>query len=336
MARNSAIKVGDTVVKPGERATVRLPVADLYTGTSLAMPVHVVCGRREGPVLFVSAAIHGDELNGVEIIRRLLKRKALSSIRGTLLAVPIVNVHGFLDQSRYLPDRRDLNRSFPGSRKGSVAARMAYTFMHEIVDKADFGIDLHTGALNRANLPQVRGNLDDESTLKLAKAFGTPVIINSNARDGSLRQCAADKGLPMLIYEAGEALRFDELSIRAGLRGAISAMRLIGMLPTSKQSRPVSPVVADSTSWVRAPESGIVIPKVGLGSRVTAGQVLAVIADPVSAEEEPVKAPFDGIIIGHSKLPLAHEGDALFHVAAFESVSRAEHRVEEFAAVLGT
>jgi len=335
VAKNSAITVGETVVQPGERATVRLPVADLYTGTSLAMPVHVVCGRRDGPVLFVSAAIHGDELNGVEIIRRLLKRKALSSMRGTLLAVPIVNVHGFLDQSRYLPDRRDLNRSFPGSRKGSVAARMAHTFMHEIVEKADFGIDLHTGAINRSNLPQIRGNLDDEATLNLAKAFGAPVIVNSNVRDGSLRQCAADRGMPMLIYEAGEALRFDELSIRAGLRGTVNAMRHIGMLPLSKKTRPVSPVLADSTSWVRAPESGIVIPRVELGSRVTAGQALAIIGDPVSDEEVQVKAPFDGIIIGQSKLPLAHEGDALFNVAAFKSVSRAENRVEEFAAVHG-
>jgi predicted deacylase len=315
---------------------VRLPVADLYTGTSLAMPVHVVCGRREGPVLFVSAAIHGDELNGVEIIRRLLKRKALSSIRGTLLAVPIVNVHGFLDQSRYLPDRRDLNRSFPGSRKGSVAARMAHTFMNEIVEKANFGIDLHTGAINRSNLPQIRANLDDEATLQLAKAFGAPVVVNSNVRDGSLRQCAADKGMPMLIYEAGEALRFDELSIRAGLRGTINAMRHIGMLPLSKSARPVLPVVADSTSWVRAPDSGIVIRKVELGSRVTTGQALAIIGDPVGDEEAKVEAPFDGIVIGQSNLPLAHEGDALFNVAAFKSVSRAEDRVEEFAAVHGS
>ena len=336
MAKTSAIKVGDSVVQPGERATVRLPVADLYTGTSLSMPVHVVCGRRDGPVLFVSAAIHGDELNGVEVIRRLLKRRALSSIRGTLLAVPIVNVHGFLDQSRYLPDRRDLNRSFPGSRKGSVAARMAHTFMNEIVDKAHFGIDLHTGAINRSNLPQIRGNLDDDATLQLAKAFGTPVIVNSNVRDGSLRQCAADKGMPMLIYEAGEALRFDELCIRAGLRGTLNAMRHIGMLPLSKKTSPVSPVLADSTSWVRAPESGIVIPRVELGSRVMAGQLLAIIGDPVSDEEVQVEAPFDGIIIGQSKLPLAHEGDALFNVAAFKSVSRAENRVEEFAAVHGT
>src|SRR5210317_2599758 len=166
MTANNTIEIGDAVVGPGKRANVNLPVADLYTSTSLHMPVKVICGRKAGPVLFVSAAVHGDELNGVEIIRRLLRLKTLASMRGTLLAVPIVNVHGFLDQSRYLPDRRDLNRSFPGSRKGSVAARMAYTFMHEIVDKADFGIDLHTGAINRSNLPQIRGDLDDDATLQ--------------------------------------------------------------------------------------------------------------------------------------------------------------------------
>jgi len=335
MAKNSAIRIGTTEVLPGERASVRLPVADLYTGTSLAMPVHVVCGRRAGPVLFVSAAVHGDELNGVEVIRRLLKRRSLRAMQGTLLAIPIVNIHGFLDQSRYLPDRRDLNRSFPGSRKGSIAARLAHTFMNEIVAKADFGIDLHTGAINRCNLPQVRANLDDRQTLQLARRFGVPVLINANMRDGSLRQCAADLGLPVLIYEAGEALRFDELSIRAGLRGTLNVMRHIGMLPPGKSTPSVSPVVAASTSWVRAPGSGIVSRKVGLGARVTTGQQLALIGDPLGDDEIPVEAPFDGIVIGQANLPLAHEGDALFNIAAFKSVARAEDRVEEFTATHG-
>ena len=236
MESNTAIKVGGTTISPGQRVTVDLPVADLYTSTSLHMPVQVICGRKPGPVLFVSAAIHGDELNGVEIIRRLLKRKALKSIRGTLLAVPIVNVHGFLNQSRYLPDRRDLNRSFPGSAKGSIASRLANLFIKEIVSKADFGIDLHTGALHRSNLPQIRANLDDAATLDIAQVFGTPVIINSDIRDGSLRACAFERGQPVLIYEAGEALRFDEISIRAGLRGILNVMRHIGMLPALKKS----------------------------------------------------------------------------------------------------
>lgn len=330
MARNSAISIGGTRVAPGERTTVRLPLADLYTGESISMPVHVVCGRQAGPVLFVSAAIHGDELNGVEIVRRLLDRKALKSLRGTLLAVPIVNVHGFLDQSRYLPDRRDLNRSFPGSRKGSIAARMAYTFVHEILEPADFGIDLHTGAVNRSNLPQIRANLDDEATRDFAKAFGVPVIINANIRDGSLRQCAADHDTPVLIYEAGEALRFDEMSIRAGLRGTVNAMRHIGMLPAGKRARPASPVIASSTSWVRAPGSGIVTRIADLGARVTAGQTLASIGDPLGDDVIAVTAPFDGIVIGRNNLPLAHEGDALFNIAAFKSVARAENKLEAF------
>jgi len=334
MVKNKPITIGDTVISPGNRANVNLPVGELYTATSLSMPLQVISGRRAGPTLFVSAAIHGDELNGVEIIRRLLKRKALRSIRGTLLAVPIVNVHGFLNQSRYLPDRRDLNRSFPGSTKGSIAARLARTFYSEIVSQADYGIDLHTGAINRSNLPQIRGNLDDDKTLELAMAFGTPVIINANIRDGSLRACAAERGMPVLIYEAGEALRFDELSIRAGLRGVLNVMRTIGMLPPLRNAgKPVNPVLARSTSWVRAPASGIVSNKVKLGSAVAEGDALATIGDPLGTQQETALAPFGGIVIGRNNLPLTHEGDALFNIAEFKSVSKAEVLVEEFAAI---
>lgn len=333
MALNKSIVIGDTEIKPGQRITVDLPVADLYTSTPLSMPLHVICGRRSGPVLFVSAAIHGDELNGVEVIHRLMKRKGLATIRGTLLAVPIVNVHGFLNQSRYLPDRRDLNRSFPGSPKGSIAARLAHLFYTEIVSKADYGIDLHTGALHRSNLPQIRGNLDDPKTLELAQAFGAPVIVNSNIRDDSLRACVAELGMPVLIYEAGEALRFDELSIRAGLRGVLNVMRTIGMLPAQRRpARSMSAVLARSTSWARAPASGIVSTRVQLGSSVSKGQLLAKISDPLGDEEAKLISPFDGIVIGRSNLPLAHEGDALFNIAGFKSVSQAEDSVGDFSA----
>jgi predicted deacylase len=241
-------------------------------------------------------------------------------------------VHGFLDQSRYLPDRRDLNRSFPGSTKGSIAARLANLFIKEIVSKADYGIDLHTGALHRSNLPQIRANLDDPATLDIAQVFGTPVIINSNIRDGSLRACAFERGMPVLIYEAGEALRFDEISIRAGLRGILHVMRHIGMLPRIKSQKLATPVVAKSTSWVRAPDSGIVSARVKLGNSVQKGQKIALISNPVGDAEEPILAPFDGIVIGQSNLPLAHEGDALFHLGAFKSVPRVENLVENFAA----
>ena len=335
MTENDALSICNAEIKPGDRQSIDLPIADLYTGTSLYMPVKVIRGKRAGPVLFVSAAVHGDELNGVEIIRRLLAQKSLRSIRGTLIAVPVVNVHGFLNQSRYLPDRRDLNRSFPGSPRGSIAARMADTFLKEIVSKANYGIDLHTGAINRSNYPQIRANLDDAATRDLAYSFGAPVMLNSSIRDGSLRGCAAESGFPMLVYEAGEALRFDEFSIRAGLRGVLKVMRYLDMLPPlkSKSSRQIEPVIAASTSWIRAPASGIVSRKVGLGTRVIEGQQLAIVGDPLGEAQEKVIAPFDGIVIGCSNLPLAHEGDALFNVAAFKSVSRAEIKVEQFAAI---
>lgn len=333
MAPNKPITIGDTTVNPGQRVSINLPIANLYTSTSLHMPVKVLCGRRAGPVLFVSAAIHGDELNGVEIIRRLLKRKLLNSIKGTLIAIPIVNVHGFIDQSRYLPDRRDLNRSFPGSPKGSIAARLANTFLKEIVLKSDIGLDLHTGAIDRANLPQIRANLDDPRVPDLASAFGAPVVVNATLRDGSLRACAAGHDIPVMIYEAGEALRFDELSIRAGIRGILQVMRKLGMLPPSERKTDSNAVIARSTSWVRASTSGIVSGAVALGTRVKENDRLALISDPLGDHEEAITAPFDGIVIGSSRLPLAHEGDALFHLADFRSVGRAEGVVEEFAAI---
>ncbi|MGD8384370.1 MAG: succinylglutamate desuccinylase/aspartoacylase family protein [Lysobacterales bacterium] len=333
MKQSDPFTIGGTLIGAGERGNVDLPVADLYTSTSLHMPVQVVNGRRSGPVLFISAAIHGDELNGVEIIRRLLRLQALDKLRGTLLAVPIVNVHGFLEQSRYLPDRRDLNRSFPGSAKGSIAARLANIFLQQIVLKANYGIDLHTGAIDRSNLPQVRANLDDARANDIALAFGAPVVINATLREGSLRASAADNDIPVIVYEAGEALRFDEVAIRAGLRGILRVMRSIGMLPARKRATAAHPVVARSSSWVRAPVSGIVTRRAQLGKSVRAREPLAVISDPLGSREESVSASFDGIIIGRSNLPLAHEGDALFHVAAFKNFERAEDAVEEFASI---
>jgi predicted deacylase len=332
---NKSVRIGTVEIKPAERACVDLPVADLYTHASLNMPVQVINGKRPGPTLFVSAAIHGDELNGVEIIRRLLAQKALGRLRGCLIAVPIVNVHGFLDQSRYLPDRRDLNRSFPGSSKGSVASRLAYTFSQQIIRQSDYGIDIHTGALHRSNLPQIRANLEDQTTLELARAFNVPVLINAPVRDGSLRGHAAENGIPTLLYEVGEALRFDEVGIRAGLRGVTNVMRKLGMLPPrKKEARRIEAITATSTSWIRAPASGIVRTRVKLGQRVRSDDALAIISDPFGEVEMVVTAPFSGIVIGRTNLPLAHEGDALIHIARFDSVALANDIVAEFQSAL--
>jgi len=324
--------LGGEPVPSGTRRLIELQLPPLYINTPLTLPVHVLRGAKDGPCLFVSAGLHGDELNGTEIIRRLLKQPALKRLRGTLVAVPIVNVYGLIHHSRYLPDRRDLNRSFPGSERGSLAARIAHLFMTEIVQKCTHGIDLHTGAIHRTNLPQIRANLDDPETSKLAESFGVPVLLNSNLRDGSLREAAAEQGIPMLLYEAGEALRFDEVSIRAGVKGIIRVMRGLDMLPKSRARRQQTsePFVARSSIWVRASASGL-FRKVGtLGARVKRGELLGLIDDPVGGEEFQVTASATGIIIGCSQIPLVHEGEALFHIARFEDVKGAAGQVESF------
>jgi predicted deacylase len=269
----------------------------------------------------------------VEIIRRLLRLPMLNKLRGTLLAVPIVNVYGFVNRSRYLPDRRDLNRAFPGSEKGSMAARLAEMFLEEIVTRSDYGIDLHTGAIHRENLPQIRANLDDPETARIASAFHVPVLLNSDLRDGSLREVAAEHGIPILLYEAGEALRFDERAIRAGVKGIVAVMRSIGMLPaSSRASRPPEPLMARASSWVRAGRSGILRITCPLGARVRKDEVIGIISDPFGQMELEVKSCCSGIIIGRTNLPLVNEGEALFHIARFESVRVAESIVEAFQA----
>lgn len=327
---DDAFIIGDVRVERGQRVSTDLRVGEQFNHSPVTMPVHVIHSKKPGPVLFVSAAVHGDEINGVEIIRRLLKLPRLKQLRGTLIAAPIVNVLGFLNQSRYLPDRRDLNRSFPGSERGSMAGRLAELFCREIINQADFGIDLHTAAIHRSNLPQIRANLDDATTLAMAEAFGVPVMIHSPLRDGSMREYAVSQGTPILVYEAGEALRFDEVSIRAGLRGVQRVMQHLGMLPKRKTVVRVRPEVANSSSWSRAPCAGIANNCVELGERVSKGQVLTTIGDPLGDQTQVLTAPTAGLIIGQSIIPLVHEGDALFHIARFDRSKSVAGQVESF------
>lgn len=309
------LTLGEYVIELGERKTIELPVTDLYTHHTLKMPVQVVRGKKPGPTLFVSAAIHGDEINGVEIVRRVLGYKGLEKLRGTLIAVPIVNVQGFLAHSRYTPDRRDLNRSFPGSSTGSVAGRLANLFVNEIVMNSDCGIDLHTAAIHRDNLPQIRALLSNPETDRLAQAFGAPVVMNSSLRDGSLRHFADEEGIPMLLYEAGEALRFDESSIQIGTRGVLNVMRELKMLRPSRAKHALKTVNANSSHWIRAERSGILRASVGLGAYIEKDQEMGRISDPFGTQEQIITAKHTGILIGRTNLPLVNEGDAVFHIA---------------------
>ena len=319
------LRIGEFDILPGEQRKIELPVAKLYTDADVSLPVHIIRAKKAGPTIFISAAVHGDELNGIEIIRRLIHQKKLKITKGTLIAVPMVNVYGVVNQSRYMPDRRDLNRCFPGSAKGSLAGRVAHIFLNEIVKHCDYGIDLHTGAIHRSNLPQIRADMSDDDTKEIAEVFGVPVILNANLVDGSLRESAVKNNTKILLYEAGEALRFDEFSIRAGMKGILNVLQHLGMTrktsPSKKKKR--DPFVANGSLWVRANASGIVHNLVNLGDQITKGQVLAEIGSPYGTIFDSVIATRSGILIGKQNIPLVQEGEAMFHIAYFSESDEA-------------
>jgi uncharacterized protein len=316
--------IGDVEVATGTSQTVDLVVSTLANATRMNLPVHVVHGAEAGPVMFLSGVVHGDEILGLEIVRRVLAQEALKSIKGTLLAVPIVNSFGFLNHSRYMPDRRDLNRSFPGSDQGSLASLLADLFFREVVKRCHFGIDLHTAALHRTNLPQIRISPGDAELSRLAEAFAPPVILTSKLRDGSLRQCAMDEGVRVLLYEGGEALRFDEFAIEAGVKGVLRVMKAIGMIAEAPRVPPHFRIThSTSSTWVRAPEGGILHSVRKVGDRVGLREPIAIITDPLGTVTVPVFAEDDGIIIGRTNLPIVNRGDALFHLARIKTKARA-------------
>lgn len=312
--KRDAFHIADQVVAPGRRAKLELPIARLVSGTPVALPVLVLHGRGPGPSVWLSAALHGDELCGVEIIRRILEQVDTASLAGTLIAVPVVNVHGFNTGDRYLPDRRDLNRSFPGSARGPLASRVAHLMMTEIIGRCEVGIDLHTGSDHRINLPQIRGDLDNPDVLRLAQAFAAPVSLHSRVRDGSLREAATESGATALLYEGGEADRFDESSITAGTDGCLRVLAHRGMIEAAPPATR-STEMARSSRWMRARMSGILHLDVRLGDRVETGQVIATVHDPFGKRLGTIKSNATGVVIGNTQRPLVNRGDALLHVA---------------------
>ncbi len=311
---DSTITLGETEIPPGVRVDTEIPVARLPTGTWLSLPVAVLNGVRPGPRVWIDAAIHGDEVNGLEIIRQVLPKIDPARLGGALFAVPMVNVFGFIHQIRYLPDRRDLNRCFPGSPRGSLAARLAHLFMREIVARCEYGIDLHTGSLHRTNLPQVRADLTDPETRRMAVAFGAPLVYGAKGIRGSLRNAARRRGVHVLVYEGGEPLRFDEETIAVGVRGILRMLAALGMWDGPLAELP-EPVEAVEARWLRASRSGIFHLEASLGERVKRNRIVGRISESLSSRERPVKASFDGVIIGFTNNPLVYRGDALVHLA---------------------
>jgi len=307
------ITVGGLEIRAGTVAQLELPIGRLATGSDMALPVRVVHGARPGPTVWLNAAIHGDEVGGVEIITRLLGTLDPADMAGSVLAVPVVNVHGFIGGDRYLPDRRDLNRSFPGSATGSLAAQIAHLFMTNIVGPSDVGIDLHTASDHRTNLPQVRADLDDPTVLDLATAFAPPALIHARPRPGTLRRAAAKRGKPVLLYEAGEAWRFDEEAIATGVAGVRRVLVHLGVIGAAEAAA-VEPIIVRSTTWLRAGRSGILHLDVAAGDRVALRDVLGTIDDAFGNSLAAVRATKDGLVIGHTRSPVVNRGDALVHL----------------------
>lgn len=313
------MEIGDYVIPPGAERDLELPFANLPSGTQASLPVTVLCGNEPGPRLFLTAAIHGDELNGIEIIRRVFEQLDARQLQGTVVAVPIVNVHGFLMESRYLPDRRDLNRSFPGSKRGSLSSRLANLLMREVVRPSDYGVDLHTGSHGRTNLPQIRTDPSVDEAEVCARAFGAPVLVYAKQRDGSLRKAASRLGIPVLVYEAGEALRFDEPAIDAGMHGVLRLMNHLGMWHSAEPPGE-TPRVAEKTSWIRARRSGLLHLDVDIGDEVRRGQRIGTVMTPLGSERAVHKASFDGIVLGRVQTPVVSQGDGIVNMAKLSPV----------------
>lgn len=331
--KNTNLTISNETIHPGEQVSLALPLPELFSCAPMYMPIKVVHGKQAGPCLLVIAAMHGNELNGAEIINRLLQLNHIKNLKGTLITVPIMNVYGFINKARTLPGGVALSASFPGSAQGTHAARLAHLFCTQIFSLADYCIDLQTGWLNHSNLPQIFITDENEKELELARAFDAPVISELVPPKGSLRAHADKVSKPYLMYEAGEAMRFDETSIRIGVKGINNVMRHIGMLPPSNKTRSTqqtSFLMRDSR-WVRSPTSGISRSNIKLGQPVKSGDQLAVITDPFgTGSDVAVLAPFDGVVVSVNNLPLVYEGVSLFQLASFERLSLAATHIEDW------
>ena len=290
-----------------------MDIARLPTRTHVEVPVFINRAKREGPFILLLAGLHGDEINGIEILRRMIREDHHRPQRGTIICIPIMNIFGFINQSREVPDGRDLNRVFPGSPTGSLASRIAYTLLNEVVRHVDYALDFHTGGASRSNYPQVRSVLEDEQSLELAQVFSPPFILASKYLDKSLRKTAHSIGKSILLYEGGESLRLDEFSVQEGLNGALRVLHYLGMRKEDAAAD-YSPVIIKKSTWIRAKTSGMFLATVSNGAHVQKGSVLGTVMDPYGEFERKVRAPAEGYVICINNHPLINQGEALIHL----------------------
>ena len=312
------LRLNGLAIHPGEQVLTRLIISQLPSGTVIDVPVHVIRATEPGPVLLLMGGMHGDEVNGIETVRRLVRRDLLRPTRGTVVAIPLLNIYGFLNFSRDVPDGKDVNRSFPGSPRGSLASRVAHRFMREIMPLIDYGIDFHTGGAARANAPQVRCLLGEDPALDaLAAAFAALFTLHAPLRPGSLREAAHALGKRLIVYETGESLRLDAAGIELAVAGTLRVLHHLGMGPeAAPAAQPTR--ICRRHRWLRARVAGLFRAHVGLGDFVEKGQIYGSVADPYGERALRLESPVSGFVIGLNFMPVVNQGDALLHVAVAE------------------
>jgi len=311
------LKIGGKVINAGEVQEILLKISEFYTAQPVNIPVTVVRGVEEGPRVFLTAAIHGDELNGVAIVRTIMTELDPTRLKGTVLCTPVLNRWGFLSHSRYLPGRRDLNRYFPGDPQGNLARRVAHKIFTEIVQHAEYGIDMHTAGAGRTNLAHIRGDLGNEKIRRMAKAFGTEIIMDRPAAGGTLRASATRAGVPTIILEAGETFRFQRHMVSRGVAGVRNVLGDLGMIEHVVRE-PRFQVIVKVSEWIRAERGGILDIRVRPGDLLYEGSDVAIVSTPFGREVTHLKSPLTGLVIGITTIPLVQPGDPICQIAKLE------------------
>lgn len=302
-------------IKPGELQKIDVNIARLPSRSTIDISVTVARSTAPGPVLLLSGGLHGDEINGIEIVRRMIEKGLHIPEKGTVICIPIINIYGFIHFSRYVPDGKDVNRTFPGNKNGSLASRVSHYLMKEIIPKIDYGIDFHTGGADRTNYPQIRCMMNDAMNKELAGAFHAPFTIHSKFRPKSFRHAAAKLGKKILVYEGGESSRFDEYAIEEGINGTLRVMNHLGMTSLGEKAKYENKFIQKST-WIRSRFSGLLQSSVKTGEKVEKNQILGYITDPFGDFKQPIKSPMNGFVIGLNNDPILHQGDAVMHIGS--------------------
>jgi len=305
--------INDEQIAPGETRRIEVNIARLPSRSDIDVSITVSRAEKDGPVLLLSGGLHGDEINGTEIVRRIIDQEYHIPAVGTIICIPIINVYGFIHFSRYVPDGKDVNRSFPGNKNGSLASRVAHFLTKEIIPQIDYGIDFHTGGADRTNYPQVRAMMSDPDNKKMAEIFNAPFSLDSKYRPNSLRQTAGKMGKKIIVYEGGEAARFDEYAIQTGIEGTLRVLNHLGMT-TRSQKEDSDSIMIKGSSWVRARASGLFQTEVKSGQEVRKNAIVGHITDPFGDFSVPLKAPASGYVIGLNNNPILHQGDAVMHI----------------------